>query len=155
MWIKWYLFPGRCARMNVRRLFVNLDTKKAFDSVEWPYLFHLLESYGFGSVFISWVRLLYTEPMVRLWINCMISGSLFIFSVGLGRGVHCHSSHRAPRCQVAVKYYLFRPLGGAIGGTRLICGWHAFILTGPRSLTIGSLWADPRIWWLLWKCDGL
>lgn len=47
--------------------------------MEWPYLFCLLESYGFGPVFISWVRLLYTEPLVRLWVNCIISEPFPIF----------------------------------------------------------------------------
>lgn len=95
--------PGRCAQMNVRRLFLNLqarhdnswtgllaslDTKKAFDSVEWPYLFHLLESYEFGPVFISWMKLLYTEPLVRLWVYGITSQTFPIF-LGLDRGAHC------------------------------------------------------------------
>lgn len=74
--------------MNIRRLFVNLqtehdnlgqrvvaslDTRKAFDSVEWDYLFGLLEIMGFGPTFISWVKLLYTEPLIRVRVNGIIS----------------------------------------------------------------------------------
>lgn len=57
----------------------SLDTKKAFDSVEWPFLFQLLESYGFGPVFISWVKLLNTEPLVRMQVNGIISEPFPIF----------------------------------------------------------------------------
>ena len=62
--------PGRSTRMNIRRLFhnlsythdcpstravVSLDTCKAFDSVEWPYLFRVLQLYGFGPRLIAWI----------------------------------------------------------------------------------------------------
>lgn len=65
------------SRMNIRRLFqnlqyphdhstthviVSLDTCKAFDSVEWPYLFKILQLYEFGSRMIAWVRLFYSSP---------------------------------------------------------------------------------------------
>lgn len=86
--------PGSCAQMNVRRLFVNLqalhdnsgarvvaslDTKKAFDLVEWPYLFYLLESYGFGPIFVSWVRLLHSDLLVRLRVDGIIAKPFPIF----------------------------------------------------------------------------
>jgi hypothetical protein len=34
------------------------DAKKSFDSVDHNYLLKVLEAYGFGPKFISWVRLL-------------------------------------------------------------------------------------------------
>lgn len=41
---------------------VSLNAAKAFDSVEWPYLWATLEDFGFGQHFIQWVKLLYHAP---------------------------------------------------------------------------------------------
>ena len=38
-----------------------IDFEKAFDSVEWPFLFKCLKIFNFGDSFISWNRLLYTN----------------------------------------------------------------------------------------------
>ena len=37
------------------------DIEKAFDKLEWSYMFQTLEYYNFGEDFISWVKLLYTD----------------------------------------------------------------------------------------------
>lgn len=36
-----------------------LDAYKAFDQVEWPYLFESLRRFGFGETFMSWVKIIY------------------------------------------------------------------------------------------------
>lgn len=41
---------------------VSLDSEKAFDRVEWEYLFYTLRKFGFCEKIISWVRLLYSLP---------------------------------------------------------------------------------------------
>lgn len=37
-------------------VFMNLDTKKAFDSLEWEFLFATLETFSFGPWFIIYIR---------------------------------------------------------------------------------------------------
>ncbi|KAF1331450.1 putative Pollike protein, partial [Globisporangium splendens] len=54
-----------------------LDFEKAFDRVNWDYMFRLLERMGCGSEFVQWVRLLYTEPQAHLVINQNIQPVLF------------------------------------------------------------------------------
>lgn len=80
--------PGGNTAMNLRRLhnvlgrqhtigeqaaILSLDAKMAFDSVEWNYLLAVLLHMGFGPKFISWVQLLYTNPIAHIVANGHIS----------------------------------------------------------------------------------
>ena len=47
----------------------SLDQEKAFDRVDWPYLFATLAKMGFGDSFIPWVRLLYTDIRRSVLVN--------------------------------------------------------------------------------------
>lgn len=46
-----------------------MDVEKAFDRVEWGYLFETMRRFGFGDTFISWVRLLYACPSAMVLTN--------------------------------------------------------------------------------------
>lgn len=78
---------GRLGLFNLRRFFnilntpsastpeiaLSLDAEKAFDRVEWDYLFYTLNKFGFGPKFISWIRLLYSSPLARVRTNSCYS----------------------------------------------------------------------------------
>ena len=54
-----------------------LDFEKAFDRVNWDYMFRVLDRMGFGDRFAQWIRLLYTDPQAHLLINQNIQPALF------------------------------------------------------------------------------
>ena len=84
-----------CENNNEEGLLLFLDFEKAFDSIEWNFLFKTLEKFNFGSNFIKWINILYKNPTFRLknngWITrtsrmirgirqgCPISAILYIF----------------------------------------------------------------------------
>ena len=63
-------------------LLLFVDFEKAFDTIEWSFVRKTLEHFGFGSSFINWISLFYTDIQSCI-INNGWSGGFF----ELGRGV--------------------------------------------------------------------
>lgn len=78
---------GRQAFHNTRRLlnilyekqfamdhaFLSLDAEKAFDRIEWCYLFGTLKRFGLGEKYFKWIQLLYTESIAKVVTNSQLS----------------------------------------------------------------------------------
>lgn len=73
--------PTRNTATNVRRLLcilgeshglcpsvaiLSVDIEKSFDSLEWPYLFHVMRKFGLGEAFVGWTEILYSSATARV-----------------------------------------------------------------------------------------
>ena len=58
---------------NLDIAILNLDWYKAFDLVPVDFVFKILQAFGFGEVFISWVKTLYTGIESALELNNIMS----------------------------------------------------------------------------------
>ena len=55
-----------------------MDQHKAFDKVDWEFLFRVLQKINFGDYFIAWVNILYTDIKNRILINGKMSDDVNI-----------------------------------------------------------------------------
>ena len=62
-----------CEVTNFSAAILSLDQEKAFDRVDWSFLFKTLSKMGFGDSSIKWIRLLYTNPRCSVMVNGPIS----------------------------------------------------------------------------------
>ena len=97
--------PKRHAADNVHRLFhvieeaknlptmaavLSVDTEKAFDRLEWNYLWQVMERLGLGAKFIDMVRTLYANPTATVSTNGLHSQP-FPLSGARDRDARCTS----------------------------------------------------------------
>lgn len=67
---------------NQPLIFLKLDFSKAFDMVEWRFLFHAMSDFGFPGEFVAMTQLLFHEACASVKVN----GSQSL-AFGIHRGV--------------------------------------------------------------------
>lgn len=60
-------------------IILSLDAEKAFDRIEWNYLFAFLETFGLGSVFCKWIKTIYSAPTAAVKTNGLISEYFMLY----------------------------------------------------------------------------
>ena len=58
-----------------KTIIISLDAEKAFDKVNWSFLFNTLHRFGFGELFIHWIKTLYRSPRATITTNRITSQS--------------------------------------------------------------------------------
>ncbi len=66
-------------------ILLSIDFKKAFDSVEWNFIYKTLQAFNFGESFIRWVKTIYNCPEACIKNNGYISNS-FELTRGIRQG---------------------------------------------------------------------
>ena len=70
---------------NLEGYIILLDFEKAFDSIEWSYLFKTLKTFNFGENFQRWIKILYTDIESTV-SNNRYSSKYFQLSRGIRQG---------------------------------------------------------------------
>ena len=91
---------------------IFLDFKKAFDSIDWPYLKAAINVFNFGPDILNWINIFYNSEVSSCVLNnghastffplqrgvrqgCPLSGVLFVLGIELfGRGLKKQSVHQ-------------------------------------------------------------
>ncbi|GKC80750.1 RNA-directed DNA polymerase, eukaryota, partial [Tanacetum coccineum] len=74
-----------CKRKNKQAMFFKVDFAKAYDSIRWDYLLDVLEAFGFGPVWCSWIRGSLNSAKASILVNGSPSNE-FSFHCGLKQG---------------------------------------------------------------------
>ena len=59
---------------NLSGILISVDFEKAFDSLEWNFMLKALQKFNFGTSFINWVTLFYTDIEACITNNGSTSG---------------------------------------------------------------------------------
>ena len=59
---------------NIPGLLLFVDFEKAFDTIEWAFVEKTLHHFGFGSSFIKWINLFYSDIQ-----SCVINNGFSAF----------------------------------------------------------------------------
>ena len=74
-----------CENNDIPAYVLSIDFRKAFDSVEWPALFHVMEKFNFGPKFIQLVKLCLQDFSTSV-LNHGYRSEFFLVTRGLKQG---------------------------------------------------------------------
>ncbi|GJX88576.1 RNA-directed DNA polymerase, eukaryota [Tanacetum coccineum] len=74
-----------CKRKKKQSLIFKVDFAKAYDSVRWDFLLEVLEAFGFGPRWCSWIRGIFSSNMSSILVNGSPTKE-FPISCGLKQG---------------------------------------------------------------------
>ena len=75
-------------KFNIEGALLFLDFSKAFDSLEWDFMFFALQKFGFKNSMMRWIKLLYTDIKSSVLNNGWISKPMSIYR-GIRQGCPC------------------------------------------------------------------
>lgn len=120
--------PNLSTAINIGHIFLNIQTPvdvcsnrallspdavKAFDGIEWSYMWEVLKKFRFGEVFCNWVKLVYTSPKVLVRVNGL-QFALFLLYPGMRQG-----------CSLSLLLFAvaIQPLAILLNQTLDVCGF--------------------------------
>jgi len=53
---------------------LKIDVRKAFDTLDWNFLFYALEAFGFNQIFCQWIKVLLHSAKLSFVVNGMAAG---------------------------------------------------------------------------------
>ena len=72
-----------CEDFNKPSAILCLDLRKAFDTLDWNFLFGCLRKYNCGDNFTKWIKIVYNKPSFSVKNNGWISKEAFIALIHL------------------------------------------------------------------------
>ena len=62
-----------CKQKNIPAAIISIDQMKAFDRVNWSFMYKTLRTFGFKDTFIQWIQLLYSGAKSIVKVNGFLS----------------------------------------------------------------------------------
>lgn len=59
--------------LSMPNAIISMDAEKAFDRIEWEYMFDVMKKFEFGSNFLRWIKLFYKAPSASVLTNGLLS----------------------------------------------------------------------------------
>ncbi|GJT77710.1 putative RNA-directed DNA polymerase, eukaryota, reverse transcriptase zinc-binding domain protein [Tanacetum coccineum] len=138
--IDWYKKRGK------KRMVFKVDFEKAYDSVSWKYLDHVLNQFGFGSKWRGWIR----ECLYSARTSIMVNGSPTA-EFSLNRGLR-QGDPLSPFLFILIMEGLYIAIEDAVH-QQLISGVN--IGATDRKITITFFWGGDqnlkKMSWIKWE----